>query len=250
MAHVSSYENEKKIEGVTPMDDGGPRGKGVEYAQEGMDEALKLEQVMYKDLCDDNDKESFNSVNSPDNFGMVELDANHDPEGFDLVGELFEKEEEAGKYKQIQKSSRHSRITGDFAEHIVLYWLSKYGYECARIDHVGVDLIARRPSGNLTMGISVKSRSREKDLSERAPGLIKKKDILRLTDTCRIFQWTPYVAFVVDSPNKMFMVMCSLRKYLSFNKTTFSFRPQDIIKYKNDSELKIIEFDHVTSLNW
>ena len=46
----------------------------------------------------------------------------------------------------ISKSSRHSKITGNFAEHFVLYWLSKYGFECAYVDHVGIDLIANNPT--------------------------------------------------------------------------------------------------------
>jgi Holliday junction resolvase-like predicted endonuclease len=61
---------------------------------------------------------------------------------------------------ELSKSSRHSKITGDFAEAPVLYWLSKYGFECAKVDHTGIDLIARNPNSNELMGISVKSRSR------------------------------------------------------------------------------------------
>ena len=61
---------------------------------------------------------------------------------------------------QIAKSSRHSKITGDFAESLVLYWLSKHGFESARVDHTGLDLLARNPRTNELMGISVKARSR------------------------------------------------------------------------------------------
>lgn len=60
----------------------------------------------------------------------------------------------------MKKSTRHSKITGDFAEAFFLYWLSKYGYECARLDHTGIDLIARRPESEEVLGISVKCRSR------------------------------------------------------------------------------------------
>ena len=42
------------------------------------------------------------------------------------------------------KSSRHSKITGNFGEALILYWLSKRGFECANVDHTGIDLIARR----------------------------------------------------------------------------------------------------------
>jgi hypothetical protein len=34
---------------------------------------------------------------------------------------------------EIKKSSRHSKITGDFAERPVLYWLSKCRFECAYV---------------------------------------------------------------------------------------------------------------------
>ena len=60
----------------------------------------------------------------------------------------------------ILKSTRHSKITGSFGEALVLYWLSKHGFECARVDHTGIDLIARNPHTGEFMGISVKSRSR------------------------------------------------------------------------------------------
>ena len=41
------------------------------------------------------------------------------------------------KEMNISKSSRHSKITGDFGETLILYWLSKYGFECALVDHSG-----------------------------------------------------------------------------------------------------------------
>jgi hypothetical protein len=61
---------------------------------------------------------------------------------------------------KINKSTRHAKITGDFGEAAVLYWLSKYGIECAPVDHTGIDIIARIPHTQEIMGISVKSRSR------------------------------------------------------------------------------------------
>ena len=62
---------------------------------------------------------------------------------------------------KLAKSSRHSEITGDFGESILLYLLSRHGFECARVDHTGIDLIARRPNSREVLGISVKSRSRQ-----------------------------------------------------------------------------------------
>jgi Holliday junction resolvase-like predicted endonuclease len=62
----------------------------------------------------------------------------------------------------FMKSSRHSKIAGDFGEALVLYWLSKSGFECANVDHTGIDIISRNPTTQKLMGISVKTRTRAK----------------------------------------------------------------------------------------
>ena len=98
---------------------------------------------------------------------------------------------------RFEKSTRHSKITGDFGEVLVLYWLSKHGYECARIDHTGIDIIAREPRTQKVLGISVKSRS-------RAPGpegdylSIPKENFAKVEQACRAFRCVPYFALVID----------------------------------------------------
>jgi len=98
-----------------------------------------------------------------------------------------------------QRSSRHSKITGDFGEALVLYWLSKDGFECARIDHTGIDLIARNPHTDEVMGISVKSRSRRLG-REKAYLHIPNKDLKKAQEACDAFGLEPYIAVVVDAP--------------------------------------------------
>ena len=97
----------------------------------------------------------------------------------------------------MQKSSRHSKITGNFGEAIVLYWLSKRGFECAHVDHIGIDLIARRPSSEEVLGISVKCRSRSVAGDEASVNLLERNDE-KIERTCRAFGCVPYVAMVVD----------------------------------------------------
>jgi Holliday junction resolvase-like predicted endonuclease len=97
----------------------------------------------------------------------------------------------------MKKSSRHSKITGDFAEALVLYWLSRYGYECARIDHTGIDVIARRPDGGELMGISVKSRSRYEG-TERTSVNLPPDGFTKARRACQAFDCFPYYAIVVD----------------------------------------------------
>ena len=76
------------------------------------------------------------------------------------------------------KSSRHSKITGDFGERLILYWLSKYGFECTFVDHTGIDLLARNPRTEELMGISVKSRSRNKG-TEKTEVTIQKENFTK-----------------------------------------------------------------------
>jgi len=61
---------------------------------------------------------------------------------------------------KVQKSSCHSKITGDFSEDRVLHWLAKVDFECALVDHARVDIIARNKKRKELMGITFKSRSR------------------------------------------------------------------------------------------
>jgi Holliday junction resolvase-like predicted endonuclease len=100
----------------------------------------------------------------------------------------------------MKKSTRHSKITGDFAEALVLYWLSKYGYECARVDHTGIDLIARNPSAPEVMGISVKCRSRYKGTEKYSVNL-PPGDFEKVRRACEAFVCVPYYAVVVDGPS-------------------------------------------------
>jgi Holliday junction resolvase-like predicted endonuclease len=99
---------------------------------------------------------------------------------------------------RIRKSTRHSRITGDFGESLVLYWLSKSGFECARVDHTGIDLIARRPDSREIMGISVKSRSRNQGKEGTSLNVLK-PDIEKARKASDAFGCRPYFAFVVDA---------------------------------------------------
>ena len=104
------------------------------------------------------------------------------------------------------KSTRHQKITGDFAEMLVLYWLSKSGYECARIDHTGVDIIAAARDGT-RMGISVQCRSRTPGTENSSVNLHEFK-MARVA--CGPFGCVPYSAIVVDRAGTISCYLLSL----------------------------------------
>ena len=113
----------------------------------------------------------------------------------------------------ILKSSRHSKITGDFGETLLLYWLSKYGFECAPINHTGIDLIARNPHTQELMGISVKSRSR----SRGAEGMqlrIPKDNFQKAEAACKAFGCAPHFAIVIDAGSTIRCFLTSMSHLL------------------------------------
>ena len=114
------------------------------------------------------------------------------------------------KAADIVKSTRHSKITGDFAEALVLYWLSRDGFECARVDHTGIDLIARNRHTNKLRGISVKSRSRYTGTESESVNL-PPDGFVKARKACEAFgKYEPYYAIVVDGANVIRCFLLSL----------------------------------------
>ncbi len=154
---------------------------------------------------------------------------------------------------EVTKSSRHSKITGDFAEALVLYWLSKYGFECARVDHTGLDLIAKNPHTEELMGISVKARSRNAG-TEDTHVKIDRSNEKKLTDACTAFGCAPYFAVVVDAgPSiRCFVTTLSHMRELSDQRKHFGLgmRPKDLADYYADREMVVFGFESKTHRWW
>ncbi len=49
---------------------------------------------------------------------------------------------------EIDKSTRHQKIIGEFGEHLICNWLSRSGFEVTIVDHTGIDIIAYDPKTN------------------------------------------------------------------------------------------------------
>jgi Holliday junction resolvase-like predicted endonuclease len=114
---------------------------------------------------------------------------------------------------RITKSSRHSKIAGVFGEMLVLYWLSKYGFECASVDHTGIDLIARNPHTNEVMGISVKSRTRTRG-TEAGCVNVRADEFDKVQEACRAFGCRPYFAVVIDAGSIIRVFITSLAHFV------------------------------------
>ena len=152
---------------------------------------------------------------------------------------------------KVNKSTRHSKITGDFAESLILYWLSKYGFECAQVDHTGIDLIAHNPHTNVLMGISVKARSRRTG-KEGQYLRIGNGNFPKAQDACNIFGCVPYFALVIDEGNCVYAFIISMSHLLKLHpkqKTGCGWKmtPNWIKRYRLDQQIRMFEFEHKTS---
>ena len=156
---------------------------------------------------------------------------------------------------KIAKSSRHAKLTGDFAEYLVLYWLSKYGFESARVDHTGIDLIARNPRTKELMGISVKARSRTEG-TEKSNVLIEVEKLRKAEGASRTLGCMPYLAIVIDGGNLIRVFILSFKVlyklYPSSRKRNVGWNMTEkaVTRYYEHPDVKIFEFMADTKRWW
>ena len=118
---------------------------------------------------------------------------------------------------EIRKSSRHSRIIGNFGESLICNMLSRSGFETALVDHTGIDIIAYNPSTEQRLGITVKSRTRNPGKEETHVNILSyrkgKNDRQRLLDASVAFNCDPWVAVYVETAEHADLYLTSLKHY-------------------------------------
>jgi len=155
---------------------------------------------------------------------------------------------------KISKSTRHAKITGDFGETVVLYWLSKYGFECAAVDHTGIDIIARNPHTKEVMGISVKSRSRSEGAEDEYVS-IPNDNFDKAKAACAAFGCVPYFAIVVDAGNVIQGFIVPMKRLLAIfpkrkNGSGWKMTERYLKQYKVMPDIKTFEFRTKTTKWW
>lgn len=160
----------------------------------------------------------------------------------------------AEKQLQITKSTRHAKICGNFGEAMVLYWLSKYGFECALVDHTGIDIIARNPATQEIMGISVKSRCRT-EKTEQDYITIPNDNFKKAEVACEAFGCVPYFAIVVDAGNTIRAFILSMKRLLEYfpqgrNAAGWKMTDNYLKRYADDPAIRTFEFTTKTTRWW
>ncbi len=154
----------------------------------------------------------------------------------------------------INKNTRHTNITGDFGETLVLYWLSKYGFECAQVDHPGIDIIARNPHTQEVMGILVKSRSRTEGRGETYVS-IPNDDFDKVEAACQAFSCVPYFAIVADAGDTIRAFIVPMKRLLALfprdkRGTAWYLSAQCLKRYADCPDIMTFEFKTKTTKWW
>lgn len=118
--------------------------------------------------------------------------------------------------EELDKSSRFAKISGDFGESLFLYWLSKYGFEAATIDHTGIDLLAYHKVSKERFGISIKTRCRKLGTENESISL-QNGEIEKIREACDYFSAIPSVGVVVDRAGGIDCFLVGLDDLLKIN---------------------------------
>lgn len=117
---------------------------------------------------------------------------------------------------EIEKSSRHSKIIGQFGEAFLCNWLSRSGYEVTSVDHTGLDVIAYHRKTERRLGITVKSRTRTAGRETAGVNVFfNRKDPGRgkLRAACTAFACEAWVAVYVEAVRSADLYLMSLDHY-------------------------------------
>ncbi|MCX6757249.1 MAG: hypothetical protein NTW35_03875 [Candidatus Nomurabacteria bacterium] len=154
---------------------------------------------------------------------------------------------------EIDKATRHAKITGNFGESIILYLLSKHGFESANVDHTGIDIISRNKKTGELMGISVKARSK----TEKAKGSyigVPNKHFKKVDEACKAFGCIPYFAFVSDEVDKIHIFILSQEELLKIHPqresiSTWTMSEKAVEEYQKNPKIISFVFDY-KNINW
>lgn len=122
----------------------------------------------------------------------------------------------------IEKSSRHSKIIGNFGENLLCNFLSRSGFEVSIVDHTGLDIIAYHKKSKRRLGITVKSRTRDSEKDNSSVNIFSyqdKNDKKKLVDACEYFNCEPWIGIYVETENYADFYLISLEHYESNYKT-------------------------------
>jgi len=161
---------------------------------------------------------------------------------------------------EMEKSTRHQKIIGDFGENLICNWLSRSGFEVSIVDHTGIDIIAYNPKRKQRIGITVKSRTRSEGTESDSVNLLSYRkentDRDKLLKACEAFGCEPWLGIYIETTDYSDIYLTSLdnydKKYRGESDRvvdTWKMKDKDKLQYDNDPEVKHVRI-HFYLANW
>ena len=101
-----------------------------------------------------------------------------------------------------------------FALASLMYWLSKRGYKCARVERDGIDLLAKELKTDRLLGISLRC------VGANPPIVIPVEDQNSARSACLSFSAIPHYAFHVSEEKAFWLLILSLEHLIAISKRT------------------------------
>ena len=152
----------------------------------------------------------------------------------------------------INKSTRHQKVIGEYGERLICNWLSRSGFEVSVVDHTGLDVIAYNPHTNQRYGITVKSRTRNIGTEKTGVTIFRnrKTDRQKLLDACRAFACEPWIAVYVETADCGDVYLISLENFdKKGSGTSWNMGKKQRELYDKDPNVKHLRFEFKTT-NW
>lgn len=151
------------------------------------------------------------------------------------------------KTLEMKKSSRHTKIFGDFAENLICHWLSRSGFEASIVDHTGIDIVAYNPETKERLGITVKSSCATKGKERESVNLHRFKGWQKVLDACSYFGCIPWIAVYVETTNYANIFLTSLENYnykyrRERKMDDWQIGPKHIKNYESDKNVMYVHF--------
>lgn len=160
----------------------------------------------------------------------------------------------------IQKSSRHSKIIGNFGEQYIANWLSRSGFEVVLVDHTGIDIIAYNKKLDKRLGITVKSRTRIEGTENVFVNIFidNNSDRKKVLEACDAFACEPWIGIYIETSEIADIYLLSLAHYDKTygspkeSKTrTWKMAQKFKDKYEKDEEIFHIKIQYdLNKWNW
>jgi len=90
--------------------------------------------------------------------------------------------------------------------------LSRSNFEVMLVDHVGIDVIARRSDVG-RIGISVKSRTRDTEKNEQSSINLLRSEDAHLEEVCQEWELEPWIAVYVETQSQADLYLTSLQNF-------------------------------------